>query len=39
MRSTERVEGRLVEFFVHSCGEAELQRMGGPLDSGYERHA
>lgn len=24
---------------LRSCGEAELQRIGGPLDSGYERHA
>lgn len=24
---------------LKSCGEAELQRIGGPLDSGYERHA
>jgi hypothetical protein len=24
---------------LKSCGEAELERIGGPLDSGYERHA
>jgi hypothetical protein len=24
---------------LKSCGDAELERIGGPLDSGYERHA
>jgi hypothetical protein len=24
---------------LRSCGETELRRIGGPLDSGYERHA